>query len=132
MSNNYKNILFTDSALIQIGLILENDFTVENKVFRIKIDGKGCEGFTYAMGFSDKDKGDNNRTYSNPMGEKEIVIAMDPFTTFYVKNARIDFLLDPELNEDGFTLFNYDQEKYHGKFFKDESMVPSHLEEEKQ
>ena len=40
-------IFVTDSAVRQIQLMQENDYTLEGHSFRIKIGGKGCEGFTH-------------------------------------------------------------------------------------
>ena len=39
------------AAIQQIKLMLEHDYTLKGKIFRIKIGGKGCGGFTYQTGF---------------------------------------------------------------------------------
>ncbi|MCO4755071.1 MAG: hypothetical protein KC478_11360, partial [Bacteriovoracaceae bacterium] len=53
-----------------------------------------------------------------------VKIILDPFTAHYCKEGSLDFLLNPKSNEDGFVFINFNEEKYHGKFFKDESMAP--------
>ena len=52
------NLFVSDSAVRQIQLMQDNDYTLEGLLFRIKIGGKGCEGFTYETGFSSLHEGD--------------------------------------------------------------------------
>ena len=52
------NFVVTSEALVQIALIHEHDYTVTDKVFRLKIDGKECDGFRYFTGFTEKDPSD--------------------------------------------------------------------------
>lgn len=115
----------SNAAYKQIKLMLENDFTLNDHFFRLKIGGKGCDGFTYDTGFSIKHDDDIEVIYD------DITILIDPFTMHYCKQGYLDFLLNPKNNEDGFIFVNNNEDKYHGKFFKDESMAPTHLEESK-
>ena len=117
-NRNDFNIHVSKAALEQIKLIKENDYTLNDELFRIKIGGKGCDGFTYDTGFSTPLGDDITLEYP------EVSIIMDPFTAYYCKEGSLDFLLNPKSNEDGFVFINYNEEKYHGKFFKDESMAP--------
>ena len=121
-SNKNVNIMATDSALMQIKIILENDFTLENMVFRVSIGGKGCDGFTYQTGFTAPHIDDVILSY--PVGPAIVAIHMDPFTAHYFNRGRIDYLLDPTSNKDGFVIENYDEANYVGKFFKDETKMP--------
>lgn len=109
------------AAYEQIKLIMENDYTMQDNFFRLKIGGKGCDGFTYELGFTEKDDEDLELKY------EDLIILIDPFTFHYCKEGYIDFLLNPKTNEDGFIFVNKNEDKYHGKFFKDEEMVPDHL-----
>ena len=46
-------LFVSDSAVRQIQLMQQNDYTLDGLSFRIKIGGKGCGGFTYDTGFSE-------------------------------------------------------------------------------
>lgn len=119
------DIEITAAAFEQIDLVLQNDFTLEDHLFRIKIDGKGCAGFTYATGFSQKVEKDVERIFSHPMDAKRtLTILFDDFTAFYLKKGKLDYLVETESNEDGFVVTNSDENSYHGKFYKDESKIP--------
>jgi iron-sulfur cluster assembly accessory protein len=114
------NITVTDSAISQILLIKENDFTLTPKsLFRVKIGGKGCDGFTYETGFSEKVETDLEYTFNG------VTILLDSFTAFYFKNGKIDFVHVVEHDADGFKVENFDEANHKGKFFKDETKVPS-------
>ena len=108
----------TNAAYQQIKLIRENDFTLDKQYFRLKIGGKGCDGFTYETGFSEKLDDDIVLIFN------DLEILVDPFTFHYCKTGYLDFLLNPKNNEDGFVFINANEAQYHGKFFKDESMTP--------
>ena len=51
-------LFISDSAVRQIQLMQDNDYTLDGLLFRIKIGGKGCGGFTYDTGFSELDPAD--------------------------------------------------------------------------
>ncbi len=108
----------TSRAQDQIRLIKLNDYTLSEMDFRIKIGGKGCGGFTYEAGFSERRSDDLVLTID------DCVILMDPFTAFYTQKAQLDFKVDLKLNEDGFVVENFAGQKYAGKFFKDTTLVP--------
>src|SRR5690606_30773378 len=118
------NLFVTDSAYKQIQLIKENDYTLAGYEFRLKIGGKGCDGFTYQTGFSQVHADDLQLHIQLPQ-QRAITILMDPFTAYYVRNARLDYLMNPANHDEGFVIINFDQEKYVGKFFKNGDMVPT-------
>ncbi len=111
-------LLLTDAARRQIQLIQRHDYTLAGRLFRIKIGGKGCGGFTYETGFSDPLADDLRLDCDG------VTILMDRFTAFYTRRATLDHRLDPEVNDEGFVVDNPDTDLYRGKFFKDPSMVP--------
>lgn len=115
----------TAAAFEQIRLILENDYTLEGHYFRLKIDGKGCDGFTYSTGFSTEYPEDTKLVYEYKT--QQICMLIDKFTLFYCQEGYLDFLVRPKENEDGFIFINSNEEKYHGKFFKDGDLVPASL-----
>ena len=114
------NINFTKEAINQLILIKENDFTIGDKVFRIKIDGKGCGGFDYALGFHEK----NDEDLEIKIEGTDLTFIMDPFTAHYGKNGSVNYITDFENNVEGFRFENKNEKNYRGKFFKDESKLP--------
>ncbi len=117
-------LLITDSAVRQIQLMQDNDYTLEGLSFRIKIGGKGCGGFTYDTGFSEKHEDDLIIKKKYPLIKSELTILMDPFTAFYTQEATLDYLLDTSSNEEGFIVNNAAEGTHAGKFYKDESKLP--------
>lgn len=117
-------LFVTDSAVRQIQLMLENDYTLQGLSFRIKIGGKGCEGFTYETGFSGQHAEDLVITRSYPMIGFQLIVLMDPFTAFYTQELTLDYLLDTTNNDEGFIVNNAADGQHRGKFFKDETRLP--------
>ncbi|MFN8369255.1 MAG: iron-sulfur cluster assembly accessory protein [Bacteriovoracaceae bacterium] len=107
-------IQFTFRATQEIKLILENDYKLKDYGLRIQINGKKCDGFTYAIGFTRIDIEDF-------IIDKEFKVVIDPFTAFYVQQAVVDFIQDLENNEEGFILINPKQKAFHGKFWREDS-----------
>jgi iron-sulfur cluster assembly accessory protein len=118
-------IEMTKSAFKQIELIHENDYTLSAQFFRLQIDGKGCNGFDYALGFSQKHQDDLVHTISRD--GQTVSILLDPFTAFYCKTGEIDYILDLENSAEGFHFQNNSEKQYRGKFFKDESKAPKEI-----
>ncbi len=116
------NLTITKNAIDQVNLIKNNDFTVSDQVFRLKIDGKGCSGFDYAMGFTTPNSDDLIIPLSQ--SNQTIEIYIDPFTAYYCKNGTIDFIFDLENNIDGFHFSNPNEKEYRGKFFKNLEKTP--------
>lgn len=111
------NILFTERAFLQLKTIIENDFTLAGKYFRILISGKGCDGFTYAAGFTDLHADDFEVKVVNFEGDEELHIIIDPFAAFYLQNASVDFVQDFLTDSEGFVIVNHAQVDFHNKFF---------------
>jgi Fe-S cluster assembly iron-binding protein IscA len=111
------NIQFTDRAFLQLKTIIENDFTLAGKYFRILISGKGCDGFTYSAGFTDLHIDDFEVKVINLEGDDELNIIIDPFAAFYLQNASVDFIQDFVLDTEGFVVVNHAQTDFHNKFF---------------
>lgn len=125
-------IEFTIPAKRQLALILSNDFTLESLSLRIQVYGKGCEGFTYAIGFTASDPDDFiiEVSLEGAHGSKHFAqICIDPFSAHYLQRAVVDFKFDPTSNLDGFIVVNLEQEKFHGKFWhKNKSLIPPLIE----
>lgn len=121
-NNKEIKIDITDAAFKQIKLISDNDYTLEGMDFRLKVDGKGCDGFTYATGFSEKVKDDITLEYLHDGLKLSIIV--DPFSSHYCRDGLLDFFLNTKENEDGFTFTNHNEHEHQGKFFEDTSKLP--------
>jgi Fe-S cluster assembly iron-binding protein IscA len=117
-------VFVTDSAVRQIHLMQENDYTLEGLNFRIKIGGKGCGGFTYETGFSERHAEDLLIVKKFSAINFELTLLIDPFTAFYTQSFTLDYLLDTANNEEGFVVQNAADGSHKGKFFKDETRLP--------
>lgn len=109
-------ILFTERAFLQLKLIIENDFTLAGKYFRIGISGKGCDGFTYSVMFTDLNADDFLVKIYNHQ-EDDLQVVLDPFAAFYLTEATVDFIQDFDQDAEGFVVTNHYQKNFQGKFF---------------
>ncbi len=112
-------IYFTTRAYDQLKLIIENDFTLAGKYFRIGISGKGCDGFTYSVMFTDLNDDDFVVKIANQKDDFQIVL--DPFAAFYLNEGSVDFIQDFNQDAEGFVITNHQQKNYQGKFFNKEN-----------
>jgi iron-sulfur cluster assembly accessory protein len=71
----------------------------EAEVLRIAIQGGGCSGFEYALGF---DRG--AQAGDNVLEFHGVTVVVDPFSTPYLQGSTIDFL--EGLAESGFKIDN--------------------------
>ena len=119
---------FSQKAIAQLRLINENDFTLQGKFFRILVSGKGCDGFTYSVGFTDWHKEDLRvpiRDEKNQLFPEGQEVLMDPFTAFYLQEVSVDYLQDFANNNEGFIVTNENQKQFAGKFWRqDEQKIP--------
>lgn len=122
MKHYLGQLEITKEALLQIFTIKKNDHTLENCEFRIRIKGKGCDGFTYDMGFSPVQHDDLYLSFKTKAGPIHIVF--DPFTAHYVQEAKLDYSLSTDKKEAGFVLINHNEAQHEGKFFEDPSKLP--------
>jgi iron-sulfur cluster insertion protein len=121
---NEFDLNLTPRAFDQIKLIQSNDYTVEDKVFRVQISGKGCSGFNYDVGFTDATTDDVVIDIWVKEKSSHFYLHLDVFTAFYFYQGTIDYQIDLTTGEDGFVIMNTHEESYFGKFFKDENLVP--------
>lgn len=115
------NIEISDFAAKQLHLILENDYTLHEQVLRLMISGKGCSGFDYSIGFT-KAQDDDLIYQSNGLK-----LHLDPFTAYYAKEGKIDFVFDHHNGIDGFLFTNFNEKNHKGKFFKNTDMLPKFI-----
>jgi iron-sulfur cluster assembly accessory protein len=115
-------IILSNEACAQLSLMLLNDFTLQDKKFRIQISGKGCDGFTYSAGFTSIHPDDLLIKVEN------IEILVDPFSAFYLENTFVDYVFNFENGTEGFVISNKNQEMFAGKFWKeDPSKIPPQI-----
>lgn len=122
-------VFVTDSAVRQIQLMQENDYTLTGLNFRIKIGGKGCGGFTYDTGFSEPHVDDLVIKIAYPLIKFDLTLLIDPFSAFYTQNFTLDYLLDTANNQEGFVVQNAADGTHKGKFFKDTTRLPPWVKE---
>ena len=114
-------ISISSAAAFQLSLMIENDFTLEGKVLRLSIDGKECNGFTYALGFTSPHE--NDVIYPLHFEGMEIALHMDPLVVAYCKNGKIDYWFDPIQGIDLLYFENEEQKQFEGKFFKNKENI---------
>ena len=88
-------ITLTDSAANKIRNLLQNK---EESGIRAGVQGGGCSGFTYTLGFS------NPRDKDRIVEDKGVNIYVDPKSFLYLMGTQIDFI--DELNQSGFKFEN--------------------------
>jgi iron-sulfur cluster insertion protein len=118
-------IELTAMAKSQLELLMENDFTLKGLYLRLLISGKGCDGFTYSVGFTEWHQDDIKVSSTCGTSEEQIEILMDPFTAFYLQKSSVDYVQDFANNNEGFVVTNLNQKTFAGKFWRsDETKVP--------
>ncbi len=92
-------ITLTESAAAKIKELLEQEPEEDLGVLRVAIQGGGCSGFQYALGF---DRGPQDGDHELELHGVRVVV--DPFSAPYLRGASIDFL--ETLQESGFKIDN--------------------------
>jgi iron-sulfur cluster assembly accessory protein len=90
-------ITLTESAADKIRTLMAEEDEVA--VLRVAVQGGGCSGFEYALGF---DRGAQEGDYELSLHGVDVVV--DPFSAPYLQGATIDFL--DGLQESGFKIEN--------------------------
>ena len=80
-------IALTESAAEKFKELAAEEPVGEAEVLRIAIQGGGCSGFQYALGF---DRGAQDGDHEIDVHGIRIVV--DPFSTPYMKGSQIDFV----------------------------------------
>src|ERR671913_192790 len=89
----------TPLAAEKIRELMAEDPDGESSVLRVAIQGGGCSGFQYGLGF-DAGPVDDDET----LEQHGVTIVIDPYSAPYLKGATIDFLSG--LEESGFKIDN--------------------------
>jgi iron-sulfur cluster assembly protein len=92
-------VTLTEGAASKIGVLMAQEPAGEAEVLRIAIQGGGCSGFEYALGFDrGAQQGDLELEFHG------VTVVVDPFSAPYLQGATIDFL--EGLQESGFKIDN--------------------------
>ena len=92
-------VSLTPTAAEKIRELMAEDPDGETSVLRVAIQGGGCSGFQYGLGF-DAGPVDDDET----LELHGVTIVIDPYSVPYLKGATIDFLSG--LEESGFKIDN--------------------------
>ena len=92
-------VTLTERAATKVGALMAQEPAGEAEVLRVAIQGGGCSGFEYALGFDrGAQSGDSVLTFHG------VTVVVDPFSAPYLKGSTIDFL--EGLQESGFKIDN--------------------------
>jgi iron-sulfur cluster assembly accessory protein len=92
-------VSLTPKAAAKIGELMAEEPAGEASVLRVAIQGGGCSGFQYGLGF---DRGSQEGDVE--LLQHGITVVVDPFSAPYLQGATIDFL--EGLQESGFKIEN--------------------------
>jgi iron-sulfur cluster assembly protein len=92
-------VSLTPTAAEKIRELMAEDPDSQSSVLRVAIQGGGCSGFQYGLGF-DAGPVDDDET----LEQHGVTIVIDPHSAPYLKGATIDFLSG--LEESGFKIDN--------------------------
>jgi iron-sulfur cluster assembly protein len=90
-------VTLTASAAAKIKDLIEQESDVS--VLRVAIEGGGCSGFQYGLGF-DRGAQEGDLEYES----EGVRVVIDPFSAPYLKGARVDYL--ETIQESGFKIDN--------------------------
>src|SRR3954471_3617910 len=90
-------VSLTPAAAVKIRALMEEDADVS--VLRVAIEGGGCSGFQYGLGF-DRGAQEGDQTYEC----EGVTVVVDPFSAPYLHGATVDYL--ETIQESGFKIDN--------------------------
>ena len=92
-------VTLTESAATKIKGLMAEEPAGEAEVLRVMIQGGGCSGFQYGLGF---DVGSQEGDLE--LEQHGVTVVVDPFSAPYLRGATIDFV--DGLQESGFKIEN--------------------------
>jgi iron-sulfur cluster assembly accessory protein len=92
-------VSLTEDAADKIKELMAEEPEGDASVVRVAVQGGGCSGFQYALGF---DRGPQDGDHELEL--HGVTVVVDPFSAPYLKGAQIDFLNG--LQESGFKIDN--------------------------
>ena len=92
-------VTLTAKAAVKVSALMAEEPAGEAEVLRVAIQGGGCSGFEYALGFDrGAQQGDHELEFHG------VRVVVDPFSAPYLQGSTIDFL--EGLQESGFKIDN--------------------------
>lgn len=91
-------VTFTDSAIKELLKIKDQENLTANHGLRVGVKGGGCSGFSYVLGFDEKNENDDEFEISG------LRIFMEKAHAIYLLGMKIDWL--DGLNNRGFSFIN--------------------------
>ena len=79
-------VSLTERAAVKVKDLMAEEPEGEASVLRIAVQGGGCSGFEYALGFDQAAQEGDHQLYSHG-----IEIVVDPFSAPYLTGTQIDF-----------------------------------------
>jgi iron-sulfur cluster assembly protein len=98
-TNETTVVTLTERAAEKVSTLMAGEPAGEAEVLRVAIQGGGCSGFEYALGF---DRGAQSGDHELEFHGVKVVV--DPFSAPYLQGSKIDFL--EGLQESGFKIDN--------------------------
>ena len=92
-------VSLTEKAAVKIKELMAEEPAGEAEVLRVAIQGGGCSGFQYGLGF---DRGSQEGDLE--LEQFGVQVVVDPYSAPYLRGATIDFL--DGLQESGFKIDN--------------------------
>ena len=92
-------ITLTEAAAVKVKQLMAEEPEGEATVLRVAIQGGGCSGFQYGLGF---DRGSQEGDYEVSLHGVPVVV--DPFSAPYLKGAEIDYV--DSIQSAGFAISN--------------------------
>ena len=92
-------VSLTESAATKIKELMAQEPAGEAEVLRVAIQGGGCSGFQYGLGF---DRGAIEGDVE--LQQHGVQVVVDPFSAPYLRGAQIDFI--DSIHEAGFKIDN--------------------------
>lgn len=92
-------VTVTETAATKIKELMAEDADDDVQVLRVAIQGGGCSGFQYALGF---DRGPQDG--DNEIEQHGVTVVIDPFSAPYLAGSEIDYI--DQLMGAGFAINN--------------------------
>ena len=92
-------VTLTAAAAAKIKELQASEPAGEAEVLRVAVQGGGCSGFEYALGF---DRGSQEGDHE--LASHGVTVVVDPFSAPYLQGAEVDFL--DTITESGFKISN--------------------------
>jgi iron-sulfur cluster assembly protein len=89
----------TPAAASKVRELIADEPDAESLVLRVAIEGGGCSGFQYGLGFSNGAEADDH-----VLELEGVTVVVDPFSAPYLRGATVDYL--NTIEQSGFKIDN--------------------------